>query len=186
MARGTHEHMLAVAEKKPQLKTIIDNIAEYTTEELKVIQGQPGWIKKRLVEYKEVAEKRQANAERWGGGYLTPDEIADRMADSSGCDAASGFPAYQYNGEDINIGGNLQLEVSPGDYILLLRGKKIKVNPTVIDVSDKDIHRILSNSTALGEMNINEYNFAMQSYLGNKHSGDYSLGGIMSRGVRIG
>lgn len=68
--------MLAVAKKKPRLKEIVDNIDKYTEEELNAVQGQPAWIRKHLVTYKQSLEKRAA-------GYLTPEEIAAIMTQSS-------------------------------------------------------------------------------------------------------
>lgn len=76
MARGSMKHMLAVANKKPYLKEIVDNINDYTIEQLETVQGQPAWIRKHLVEHKKELEKRAA-------GYLTPEEIAAIMIKNS-------------------------------------------------------------------------------------------------------
>lgn len=76
MARGTYEHMLAVAKKKPQLKHIVDNIDKYTVDELETMCGQPEWIRKHLVTHKHLTQKREQ-------GYLTPEEIAHIMLEKS-------------------------------------------------------------------------------------------------------
>ena len=74
--RGTYAHMLAVAKKKPRLQQIIDNIDNYTVEELKVFPNQPRWIREHLVAHKEEREKRKE-------GYLTPEAIAALMIRAS-------------------------------------------------------------------------------------------------------
>ena len=76
MARGTVEHMLAVAKKKPALGAIVDNLDNYTIEQLDNVAGQPAWIRKHLITHKKATEKRAA-------GYLTPEEIAHRMTNST-------------------------------------------------------------------------------------------------------
>lgn len=70
--RGTYKHMLAVAKKKKPLQNIINNISSYTIEELDNIQGQPAWIRKHLVKYKQDLNKKAA-------GFLTPEQIAEIM-----------------------------------------------------------------------------------------------------------
>ena len=74
--RGTYNHLLAVAKKKPALQRIIENLSEYTEKEIMAIKGQPGWVKRVLV-------KQQAHIVRREAGYLTPEEIAALMMKKS-------------------------------------------------------------------------------------------------------
>ena len=72
MSRGTFEHVLAVAKKKPRVQHALDNLENLTETDINNLPNIPGWIKRHLVTHQKTLQKRAA-------GYLTPEEIAEIM-----------------------------------------------------------------------------------------------------------
>lgn len=175
----------------------MDSIIDLSPEEIDSLKDVPGWMKPHLHTYREQKFKEQ-------NGYLTPEEIADRMSNATRTvDGRGCYPAYKYNGSVRMVGGDtnqrghrMSLEIETGDLFLILPDNVVKINSTSINLNSQQLNDLLAQSEYLGDMGIQTYNITLQDWLTEKHGSvsgdggdmdtDYSLGGILSRGVKIG
>lgn len=70
--RGTLNHIIALASKKPKVKYLLDHYSDMTLDEINSQSDVSGWIKKVLLKERGEVLKRPP-------GALTPGEIALRM-----------------------------------------------------------------------------------------------------------
>lgn len=192
MSRGSYEHMLQVAKKKPKLKEVVDNIKNYSVEDINNLSGNPfaAWVKKHLI--RMVEAHRGIDSE--SNSLKTATEIAAIMSEKSANNSIEYYKIYQYNGMDMNVGirGKFDLEINQGDYFAVIDYGNVKINASTVRVSETDYSSLINSATFLTEMTMIEYNIEMQKnlevkyQLSTKSDTDYSMAGIMSRSVRFG
>jgi len=141
--------------KKPSLKKIIENLNNYTIEELENIKGQPLWIRKQLVDLK----KRD---------NIAPEISAEQMADAMENNILVELPknkVYRWIGNTwfmpCGMSGGMKIEINYGDllFIEFLTADKIKVklSSSIGYLTTSDRIKILNNIQYIDDMTIPEY-----------------------------
>lgn len=180
--RGTYEHMLAVAKKKPILQHILDNIEITSVESIKSVK-LPMWIKGHLIELKE----RASNGDMCSSMELA-NALAKEMSDKTRKSHIIVYDVYRYMGEDCKIKGT-HTELCNNDFIVDIDDGSLKVNAFVLKLDKEEKNRVLFMCDYVGDYDIGTYNIELlQPFLRDKYKkdlieSDYSLGGIMASGV---
>jgi len=167
--RGSIDHMLSVAKKKPGLKEIVDNIVSYDDEKINSVQF-PLWIKKRLIQYRDI----EATKHRMQDLHIPAPK--DTVHSLHGVYKYTG-PTALINDDSIN-NGRMQYEVDCGDIFLICDEQYIKFNSMVVYCVGGDREQIVNNSKFIDNMLIAQYNELLQEALTEKHGG--SVGGDSS------
>ena len=182
--RGSFDHMLKVAKKKPELQKVIDNIESYTEEDINSLSF-PKWIRKHLLNCEENAEEKR-NIE------LEATKMAALMPSISPNERYPKYTAYKYNGSDEYIGDISKFLLEHGDLILDVGDGNIKVNANIVKIDNKGFTKLVKSCEIIGKYNIIEYNEMLFSHIEKSHklttpSGtDYSIAGIFARSVKFG
>lgn len=188
--RGTYDHMLAVAKKKPELQQVIDNISDYTEGQISELSF-PKWIRKHLL----TAHKRDENDLADKELMTEVNRIAREMTARSQAESKEYtgiYKAYKYNGPDMTVGTNVLFEVVSGDPFLIISDLAFKIGSHVVNLKASDAKNILAYSTLNRECSIGEYNkdilypHICEKYRTDLIEHDYSFGEIWNRSVRIG
>jgi hypothetical protein len=159
--------------KKPALQAILDNLSAYTVEDLNSLPDQPLWIREALVKLHSR-------------GGRTSAEVAEQIADAMQAASAPTVPSpsrevREWRGADTFLGGGLSgdfaFEIQQGDLILLLPPRmdvregrtavhyEAKVAYSVIKLDASQWPVLLSNSTLVGTMTVEQYNREVQRRL---------------------
>lgn len=149
--------------KKPALQAIIDNLDSYTEDQLKVIQGQPLWIREQLVKLK------QNNGEF----SRTPEEIADAMQAAS-LAVKVVEDEYEVRVMDIDVWVNtgphtMTTLVPAGDAILVVDQTKIMHGYTDTRVDANSYQQLVTGSKTQGDFTRSEYKQIYQRMVSQKH-----------------
>lgn len=149
--------------KKPALQAILDNLDDYTEEDLAEMSGQPLWIRECLVRLKKNN----------GVHSLDPSEIADLMTAQHVVEEDRTHEWYLWKGEPMFLGHNNRgisstLEVDAGDTILILSFEKVMVNSSVIEVDHRSLALIVQNSQKMGRLTLDSYRQAAREARNNK------------------
>lgn len=157
--------------KKPALQSILDNIDDYSIEQLETIKGQPLWIRKQLVRIKQQKE---------GPSQSDSELIAEKLADMM-----SGDPKQ----EEINrnqtyeirkwVGGDWQMpsgrtgiytvEIKPNDYFLVYQPGRVKIQSSISNMNQTQWNYFLSYTQCVGHMTIKQFIEFSNGILTQKH-----------------
>lgn len=163
----------AKMKKKPALQKILDNLDDYTSEELENIQGQPLWIRKVLVELKS----------RDG---LTPELTAIQLAgmmETKPRPQAAKNKVYRWQGCDWQMPcgrtGTMKIEVTVGDLFYVTETADpntlcLKLSSSIGYVNDQQRIFFLQNAEFLAIMTRSEFSAFMSKDLGQRHQGNIS------------
>ena len=153
--------------KKPPLQKILDNLDDYTVEELENIKGQPLWIRKQLVKLKKNDGRDPS---------VTAEELADIMMASS--PEVTSTPTYeirQWLGDDWQMPcgrtGSLKIEVKHGDYLIVynLTNHKVGLSSSIGFLSPQEWAIFSRDTTIVGQMTTPEFSAYVSQQLAQKH-----------------
>lgn len=157
--RGTLKHFYKLAEKKPELKRIMENITEMSVEEVEKAK-LPKWVRKLIIKEKEKADRKAA-------GFLEPTSIADIMSGHHVDVGVAVWSVYKLTAP-IKIGVKFQVEAEEGD-IVALTDKSVLVNSINKEVTESQIVAILGNSIKVGDMSPEDYREQVRSHIDGKY-----------------
>ena len=160
--------------KKPALQAILDNLENYTKEELDNIHGQPLWIRKVLVELKEEQLNPPPNDEELNA---RAEAIADAMmAATPQNQEPIKFDVFEYSGNDFLLPcgrtGSMTLEVHAGNYFYIIDCDHnmekyiIGIDSTIGYLKREQWFYFLNNSIFCGKMTKPEYSAFVSQNLG--------------------
>ena len=167
MGRGTLEHMLKVSEKKKPLADILTNIKNLSDKEIDAIVSQPTWIRKQLKVHRAniLADERMKSMNIPSAKQETHLLYETRQY----------ILSAEYNLEKCStFSGGLSLSVEHKDLIMILESNKVKINSTVVAVSNEQKCFLIKNSKYVDKLSITAYNEHLQNVLLEKY--DYSQG----------
>lgn len=160
--------------KKPAQQAILDNLENYTIEQLENIQGQPLWIRKVLVELKQDQLNPPPNEEELNA---RAEAIADAMMNETPeTQDPVKFDVFEYTGVDFllpcGMTGSLTLEVHAGNCFYIIdcdhniEKYVIGVDSTVGYLKKDQWFYFLNNSIFHGKMTKPEYSAFVSQKLG--------------------
>lgn len=157
--------------KKPVLQAILDNIDNYTIEELETIKGQPLWIRKQLVRIKK--EKEMPTEE-------TPDYLAEQLADMMSGDPEQEeknrkqeYEIRKWVGSDwkmpSGITGTFMVDIKCGDYFLVYTKGRVKIQSSISNMNNQQWNYFEQYTEYVGYMNISKFAEFVSSNLTHQH-----------------
>lgn len=164
------ELLIAVAKKKPRLQDLIDQVGKMTDQEIDEI-SEPLWIKEALKTLKTsngVGQKQRLQS------------IMNSTIESENLARDLPPPIYEvriWDGDPTFIGGpstisrvnSFQIEIVPGDPILILDDYQIKVQDSVISSGYWERTAILYNSKPVDYMTLENYRGLVRYLLNQKY-----------------
>ncbi len=153
--------------KKPPLQKILDNLDDYTAEELENVKGQPLWIRQQLVKLKKNDGRDSS---------VTAEELANAMtANSPVRPPAPTYEVRQWLSHDwlMSCGktGSLKIEVSYGDYLIVYDEivHKVGLSSSIGFLSPQEWAVFLRDTTVVGKMTKPEFSAYVSQQLTQKH-----------------
>ncbi len=159
--------------KKPALQKILDNLDDYTSEELENVQGQPLWIRKELIEL----QKR---------GGVTPEATAMQLANMMKSEPRlpeSKNKVYRWKGCDWQMPcgrtGAMKIEVTVGDLFYVTETDDLdtfclKLSSSIGYVNGHQRIFFLQNAEFLAIMTRTEFSAFQSESLTQQHQGNIS------------
>lgn len=142
--------------KKPALQAILDDLANYTEEQIAELPGQPQWIKDVLIE-----KKQRANT-------LTPDQIAVLMIKNSPKHVNEDFvgEVFEWASEDgwLKAGG-LMTEVREGEPIMVVDEAHCYIGHSYVRVDHGAKQAIAAEAITHGTKTREEYKEMHRQFL---------------------
>ena len=153
--------------KKPALQKILDNLDDYTAEELENVKGQPLWIRQQLVKLKNNDGRDSS---------VTAEELADMMmANSPEPTAAPTYEVRQWLGMDFQMScghtGSMKIEVSYGDYLIVYDPivHKVGLSSSIGYLSSTEWAKFQRDAVIVGRMTKPEFSAYVSQQLTQKH-----------------
>lgn len=147
--------------KKPALQAIIDNIDNYTVEELLAVKGQPQWIRQQLVKMKAP-----------GPSMDNIEKIADMMMVEP--QPPKEYEVRKWNGGTwfmpSGISGKMKVEITPGDCFLILEPGRAKIQSAISRMTQTDWAYFLQNTQYIDNMTTNDFIRFSNTQATSKHS----------------
>lgn len=165
--RGTFSHVEAIAKKKPKLQEVIDNIEDYSAEEIDALKGYQAWIRKHLKLHLKDILAKQRDARVIASLNIPTPAAADRGAGLT-------HDTYQYEGTQqyvVQNGPSFTYEVDPGDLFLIYNETYVKMNSTMVACTNAELNDLIKSSKLLGKKSIIDYNIHLQEVLDEKING---------------
>lgn len=140
--------------KKPALQAILDNLDNYTIEQLKSLPGQPSWIRKELIKLKQNDNQNSDQI---------AEEYARQMEQSLIIEQEETIHMVrQWVGSNwwLPIGtGRMLIEVVPGDLFIVLDIEKrtVKMSSSVSNLNNVDWKLFLANTKMLNPMSKKQF-----------------------------
>ena len=144
--------------KKSALQAILDDLDNYTEEQLSELTGQPLWIREVLVRKKQKKHS------------LTPSQIAAMMNKTSANPEPTG-EVFEWGFESGWLRyGNVQIEVNPGEPIMVIDANRCYVGPTLAKAANGAQQAINAGALTLGTMTRSQYQARHRAYLTKRHA----------------
>lgn len=174
--RGSYQHLLKLAEKKPEVKKALENVDNMTNEDIDNLHQFQPWIRKRLKDAKLIKVKEIAG--------ITAFELAEIMRSKSKLGHSGQYEVYQYQGDVCRdaecsvIGNSLTIEIERGDWLMKISSTSLKINATVIQMTEQQSSQIIANSKYYKTTDISKYNTEiLQPYLEEKYGNNVAIMG---------
>ena len=148
--------------KKPALQAIIDNLGSYTEDDLANVPGQPLWIRNELVDLKRRDGK-------------TIEQFAEETADRMVVNTPTAEPLHEVrqwvgNPTFLRTGGKLEIEVNPGELLLLMPAfLEARVDHVAVKLNPTQWQNMLASSSPVGYMTATDYRIEVRNRLNRKH-----------------
>ena len=158
--------------KKPALQAILDDLDNYSIEELEQVKGQPLWIRQQLIKLKENN----------GDPEISAEEMANMM-EILPCTEPEKHGVYRWIGNQwlmpCGMTGGMKIEVDFGDifHVELMNDPevlKLRLSSSVGYAVGHEKNRFLRNIEFLGNMTRTEYAAFVSQELTKKHGGKIS------------
>lgn len=160
LGRGSKKHFDALVKKKPDLKFFYDSLSDHTLEDIDNTKF-PKWVRKILRTEKEAQARKEQ-------GYLTPEEIADKMSSNHiPSDASVGLVTEI--AINCAIKCRFPIEVSSGD-LCFFGDNYVSFNRISKKLSKEEVERIMGVSVKVGEMTYLEYSAMVSTMLNKRYN----------------
>ena len=170
---GDPEIFFQKMKKKPALQQILDNLDDYTVEELDTIQGQPKWIRKQLCKLKngesiltQEADTFMAHAEK----ILKQEKFLEKIRKEA---ATNKYEVRRWVGFDTwNIPGNtFMFQVKEGDLFFIESEVKhqIRLSSFSTNLNEQNWQYFYNQTIKIDDMTKTEYNLFVSNELVGKH-----------------
>lgn len=164
--------------KKPALQKILDNLDDYTLEELENIKGQPLWIRKELIKIKEhgmvdwdALNEAEAKAQK----ELEQAENRNRAEHLS-----KEYEVRRWIGPEwqmpTGMEGGLKLDINHGDVFLITdpEQKMVKISSSIGKLANCWQY-FIANTEYIGHMGRGEFSNFLSNILAQKHGLDNNI-----------
>ena len=156
--------------KKPALQAIIDNLDNYSIDELEKVQGQPKWIREQLVRMKKEKDTPEK----------TPDFIAEHLADMMDGDPEQDrknreqeYEIRRWVGGDwkmpAGITGGFTVDIQPGDCFLVYSPRHVKIQSSISNMNPQQWNYFQRYTEYVGMMNTTEFAKFVSAGLAKQH-----------------
>jgi len=168
-SRGSFDHMLQVAKKKPKLQAVVDNIDDYTEEQIDELKEYQTWIRKHLkgiLRHKEAIKAKNVK-------LAEDDLIVDQLTiPGTANNIELMYDVYEYIGTGEWIGDSnesFNYEIDEGDIFFFVNERYVKINSTGVKYGAGDHRYLMAVSKYIDKMSISQYNKYLQTVIEKKY-----------------